>query len=73
MHMVCDILVVDMIVYDMQVWCGCVLFGSPFGVHDYGDHVCKSMYAMVCMNMDELLIFIRNIGYNELHWQGKYK
>ena len=60
MDMLYDSLVVDMVVYDMQVWCGCVLFGRPFGVHDFRDHVCKSMYAMVYMDMD--LHYNNNIG-----------
>ena len=39
MDIVYDILVVDMVVYDMQVWCVCVcifVFGSPYEVMTLG-------------------------------------
>ena len=59
-----DILIVDMVVYDMQVWCGCILFEVPLKftcdirkrvcITMYGHGFC--MYAMVCMNMDSFLL-----------------
>ena len=42
MHMVYDILVVDMVVYDMQMWYGCVLFDV------LKSYICKCiLYAWV--------------------------
>ena len=75
--MVHDILVVDMVVCNMQVWCGCALSKAPlnFKNHDcnsmYGHGFC--MYAMVCMDMDYFLLLKSNKDYNKLHWHEKYK
>ena len=59
MHMVYGILVVDMIVCDMQLWCGCVLFEVFL---NFKNHVCNNMYghnfcvyAMIFMDMDYLI------------------
>ena len=51
MHMVYDILVVDTIVYDMQVWCGCVLFEVPLKLM-----TSRIVFAIVCMDMDFILM-----------------
>ena len=44
-HMVYDILVVDMVVYDTQVWCGYVLF--KFRLKFMTSRI---VFAIVCMN-----------------------
>ena len=46
MHMVYDILVVGMVVYDMQVQCGCVLSKVPLKFMNSG-----TIFAIVCMDM----------------------
>ena len=47
MHVVFDILVVDLVVYDMQGWYGCVLFVVPLKFMTSGSVFCNNMYEHV--------------------------
>ena len=47
MHMMYDTLVTGMIVYDMQVWCSCVLSEVPPKFM-----ASQMVIAMACMDMD---------------------
>ena len=62
-HMVYDILVVDMIVYDMQMWCGYVLSKVPlkFMTSRTVFAMCVCVCVMICMDMDNFLLLKRNI------------
>ena len=57
MHMVYDILVVDMIVCDTEVWWGCVLFAVPMKFMTSRTMFANNMYTMICMNMDYFITY----------------
>ena len=51
MHMVNNTLVVDMVVYDMQVWCGYFLFEVPMKFMTLG-----TVFALVYVDMNNFLL-----------------